>query len=172
MALVTWRIVCRPKSLSRLGIRHLRRTNMALLTKWVNRIMQQSEDLAVVVLRGSYGVAIDWAMWSTPRRGDSAFMQGLRPVFTSMQLLFRPRVGDGASFSFWEADWSGHGRFRVTHPQLYALALDPGATVQTVWDADWFTSLPSTLSDQRSADLFALHTALVPIQLSERALDV
>ena len=59
----------------------------------------------VVVLRGSYGAAIDWETWSIPRRGDSAFMQGLRPVFTSMQLLLRPRVGDGASFSFWEAGW-------------------------------------------------------------------
>ena len=73
--------------------------------------MQQSGDLAVVVLRGCYGASIDWDLWSTPRRGDSVFMQGLRPVFTCMQSLFQPRVGDGASFSFWEVDWSGHGRF-------------------------------------------------------------
>ena len=45
-------------------------------------------------------------MWSAPRRGDLAFMQGLRLVFTGKQLLFRPRVGDGASFCFWEVDWS------------------------------------------------------------------
>ena len=113
VALVAWRTVCRPKSL---GIRHLRHTNTALLAKWVNRIMQQSEELAMVVLQGSYGSAIDWAVWSTPRRGDSAFMQGLRPVFTSMQPLFRPRVGDGASLSLWETDWSGHGCFQITHP--------------------------------------------------------
>ena len=99
-------------------------------------------------------------------------MQGLRPIFTSMQVLFRPRVGDGASFSFWEANWSSHERFRVTHPRPYALALDPGAMVRIVWDAGWFPSLPRTLSDQLYADLFALHTTLVPIQLSERALGV
>ena len=67
VAQVAWRTVCRPKSLGRLGIRHLRHTNTALLAKWVNRIMQQSEELAMVVLRGSYGSAIDWAVWSTPR---------------------------------------------------------------------------------------------------------
>ena len=101
MALVAWRTVCRPKSDGGLEIRHLRHTNMQqYYAKWVNRIMQQFEDLAVVVLRGSYSVTIDWAVWSTPRRGDSAFMQGLRqvfffffeqklrPVFTSMQSLF------------------------------------------------------------------------------------
>ena len=120
-----------------------------LFTLSSNPLVTITEDLAVMVLRGSYGATIDWAVWSTPRRGDSAFMQGLRPVFSNMQsLLFRPCVGDGASFSFWEADWSVHGSFRVTHPRLYALARDPGATVQTVWDAGWFPSLPSTLSDQ------------------------
>ena len=171
VTLVACRTVCRPKYLSGLGIRHLRHTNTALLAKWENRIMQQSEDLAMVVLRGSYGSVIDWAVWSTPRRGVSAFMQGLRPVFTSIQPLFRPRVGDGAILSFWETDWSGHSCFRITHPRLYALALDPAATMRTVSEASWFPSLPSTLSDQRYTDLIALHSALVPIQLSERAPD-
>ena len=172
VALVAWRTVCRPKVLGGLGIRHLKHTSMALLAKWVNRIMQQAEDLAVVVLRSSYDAAIDLETWSTPCRGDSAFMQGLRPVFTSMQPLFRPRVGDGAIFSFWETDWSGHGRFRATHLRLYALALNPGASVQTVWDASWFPSLPSTISDQRYVDLLDLYTSLIPIQLSERTPDV
>ena len=172
VALVAWRTVCCPKSLGGLGIRHLRHTNTAFLTKWVNHIMQQSEDLAMIVLWGSYGSVTNWAVWSTLRRGDSAFMQGLRPVFTSMQPLIRPRVGDGANFSFWEADWSGHGRFLITHPRLFALALDSAAIVRTVSEAGWFPSLPSTLSDQRYVDLIALHSALVPIQLSERAPNV
>ena len=134
--------------------------------------MQQTRDLAVVVLRGSHGASIDWAMWSTPRRGDSTFMQGLRPVLTCMQSLFRPRVGDGSCFNFWEVDWSGHKRFLVIYPQFHALALDPRATVWIAWDTGWFPSLPSTLLDQRYTDLLALHTALVPLQLSERAPNV
>ena len=93
-------------------------------------------------------------------------MQGLRPVFTCMQSLFQPRVG--ASFGCWEVDWSGHGRFQVCYRRLHALALEPEATVQTVWDAGWFPSLPRTLSDQRYAHLITLHTAIVPRQLLER----
>ena len=97
--------------------------------------------------------------------------QGLRPVFNCMQSLFQPRVGDGASFSFWEVDWSGHRRFRACYPRLHGLALEPGATVWMVWKAGWFPSLPSTLSDQRYADLIALYTVLVPHQLPEREPD-
>ena len=133
--MVTWRTVSCPKSLGGLGIQHLRHTNTALLSKWVSRIMQQSGDLAVAVLRGSYGASIDWGLWSTPRQGDSAFMQRLRLVFSCMQSLFQPCVGDDARFRFWEVDRSGHGRFRVIYSRLHALALDPGASVLTVWDA-------------------------------------
>ena len=72
VALVAWRTVCRPKSLGGLGIRHLRHTNRALLSNWVRCIMQQSGDLAVVVLRGSYGASINWPLWST-------LVEGIRP---------------------------------------------------------------------------------------------
>ena len=49
-ALMAWSTVCRPVSQGGLGIRHLKHTNMALLTKWVHRIMQPSGDLATMVL--------------------------------------------------------------------------------------------------------------------------
>ena len=53
-ALITWTTVCQPISQGGLGIRHLQHTNMALLTKWVRRMMQPSGDLASVVLRDGY----------------------------------------------------------------------------------------------------------------------
>ena len=60
MALVAWSIITRPKSLGGLGIRHLKHTNSARLTKWVGRIMGQSEDLVVALLRDCYGASVDW----------------------------------------------------------------------------------------------------------------
>ena len=77
VALVAWSIITRPKSLGGLGIRQLRLTNSALLTKWVGRMMGLSEDLVEALLRDCYGATIDWSNWSTPRRGDSAFISGL-----------------------------------------------------------------------------------------------
>ena len=56
---MAWSIITRPKSLGGLGIRHLKHTNSALLTKWVGRIMGQSEDLVVALLRDCYGATID-----------------------------------------------------------------------------------------------------------------
>ena len=115
--------------------------------------MQQSGDLAVDVLRVCYGASMDWVLWSTPRRGDSAFMQGLRLVFTCMQSLFQPRVGDGARFSFWEVDWPSHARFWACYPRLHTLALEPGATVRTHWNAGWSPPCPTLYrtSDMRTS---------------------
>ena len=97
--------------------------------------MGQSEDLVVALLHDCYGVIINWTTWSTPRKGDSTFISGLQPLFLSMQSLFRSRMGDEASFRFWEDDWAGLGCLRDLYTRLHALALDPGASVQSVSDA-------------------------------------
>ena len=167
-----WSIITRPRSLRGLGIRHLRHTNSALLTKWVGHIMGQSEDLVVALLRDCYGATIDWTTWSTPRRGDSAFISGLRPLFSFMQSLFRSRMGDRASFRFWEDDWAGLRRLRDLYPRLHALALDPRASVQSVSDAGWFPTLPSCISDQRFEDLAAMQQAVSQFQLLEGLADI
>ena len=74
---MAWSIITLPKLLGGLRIRHLKLTNSALLTKWVGRIMGQSKDLVVALLRDCYGATVDWTDWSTPCRGDSAFISGL-----------------------------------------------------------------------------------------------
>ena len=74
---VAWSTVFRPVTQGGLGIRHLLHTNMALLAKWVRRMMQPSGDLATVVLRDGYGSSLDWEMWRSPRRGNSAFMSSV-----------------------------------------------------------------------------------------------
>ena len=133
--------------------------------------MGQSKDLVVALLRDYYGATVDWTDWSTPRRGDSAFISRLRPLFSSMQHLFRPRLGDVASFRFWEDDWAGIGRLRDLYPRLHALAIDPGVSVKSVSEAGWFPTLASSISDQRFEDLAALQLAVSQFQLTVEMAD-
>ena len=109
MVLVAWSMVCRPINQGGLGIRHLQHTNMALLTKWVCRMMQPSGDLVTVMLRDEYGLSLDWEMWRTPRHGDSAFMSSVRTCFPQVQSFFKPQFGNGETFRFWCDNWSRHG---------------------------------------------------------------
>ena len=77
-----------------------------------------------------------------------------------MQHLFHPRLGDGASFRFWEDDWVGIGRLRDLYPRLHALALDPRVLVKSASEAGWFPTLPSSTLDQKFEDLAALQQAV------------
>ena len=81
VAIVAWTTVCRLVSQDGLGIRHLQHTNMALQTKWVRWMMQPLGDLVSMVLRDGYRSLLDWEMWPTPRRSNSAFMASVWTCF-------------------------------------------------------------------------------------------
>ena len=59
VALVAWETVCRPVSQGGLGVPHLQQANMALLTKWVVRLMHPSGEMVVAILRDGYGASLD-----------------------------------------------------------------------------------------------------------------
>ena len=115
-ALVAWETVCRPVSQSGLGIHSLQHTNLALLTKWVCRLLSPSGDLVSVLLQGCYVASLDWHKWQIPQRGDSEFMSSFRPIFSVVQAHFRPKLGFEPSFRFWIDEWSGKGRLRQSFP--------------------------------------------------------
>ena len=57
-ALVSWEVVCRPTEDGELRIINIQKMNMALLTKWVARIMSSRDDLVTKVLKESCGTGL------------------------------------------------------------------------------------------------------------------
>ena len=54
-----------------LRVLHLQNMNMALLTKWVARIMGSQEDLTISILRPNYGKGLNWDTQLSSIRGVS-----------------------------------------------------------------------------------------------------
>ena len=133
--------------------------------------MLPSDDLISHLLWESYGSTLDWDVWATPRRGDSPVMAGLREIFPLVRSFFRPQMGGGTEFRFWEDDWTGHGRLTDTFPRLYGLTLAPNVPVQSAWIGTWNLTLPQALSDQRLADFLSLQSHLVDIRPLEATRD-
>ena len=96
--LVAWETVCRLVSHDGLGIQSLQHTNLALLTKWVCRLLSPLGDLVSVLLVDYYKASLNWHKWQIPERGDSAFMSSFRPIFSAVQAHFQPKLGSRASF--------------------------------------------------------------------------
>ena len=153
---MAWETVCRPISHRGLGIQSLQHTNLALLTKWVCRLLSP-----LVLLLDCYGASLDWHKWQTPQRGDSAFMSSLRPIFPAVQAHFRPKLGSGASFRFWMDEWSRNGRLCQSFPRLFALAPDPECSVCQAWHGAWAPPMPAALSDQQTFEFLRLQELLV-----------
>ena len=141
-ALVAWSTVCQLVAHGGLGVRHLQHTNMALLSKWVIRVMKPSSDMVSILLHESYRHPLDWSVRATPRRGDSHVVTGLPGDFPAHPVFFRPQLRDGAHFRFWKDDRCKLGHLGDTFPRLYALAPDPAATVLTMWSGTWTPFLP------------------------------
>ena len=86
-------------------------------------------------------------------------------------LFFRPQLGDGTDFRFWEDDWTGQGRLADTFPRHYGLAPVPNATVRSAWTSTSNPTLPQALSDQQLADFLSLQSHLADIRLLEATKD-
>ena len=64
---------------------HLDTMNVALLSKWVIRIMGPEEDVIRSVMRDRYGAGVDWDRMTTRVRGALAFWWGLGKVVPTIR---------------------------------------------------------------------------------------
>ena len=160
MALVAWDDICKPTGQGGLGVHHLKTMNVALLSKWVKRIVGPEEDVIGAVMRDRYGVGVDWDTLTISPRGASAFWRGLGKVVPSIQQFFVPSLGDGALFRFWLDEWSDKGCLRGEFPRLFALTQHPQGTVKECWDRGWNPSIAAHLSEQRVEEFMSMQQML------------
>ena len=73
LALLAWDDICTLTDQGGLGVPHLNTMNVALLTKWVKRIIGPKEDVIRSVMRDRYGVGVNSERMTTRVRGASAF---------------------------------------------------------------------------------------------------
>ena len=160
LALVAWDDTCKPTSQGGLGVPHLKTMNVALLTKWLKRIIGPEEDVIRAVMRDRYGAGVAWDKMTTRVRGASAFWQGLGKVVPIIQNFFAARLGDGALFRFWLDEWSDMGCLRGKFPRLFALTRHPQGTVKKCWDGGWNPSLAAHLMEQRLGEFMSMQQML------------
>ncbi|XP_078446333.1 uncharacterized protein LOC144715273 [Wolffia australiana] len=143
-----------------LGVPDLDTLNVALLTKWVTRIVGPDDDLIKDVVRDRYGSNLGWENLMDKVRGESAFWRGMKKVFPLVREFFWVQLGNGAGFRFWMDNWTSHGRFRDLFPHLYALARHWQVLVEECWDGVWCPTFAAILSNQRVEDFLSLQQIL------------
>ncbi|VAH70650.1 unnamed protein product [Triticum turgidum subsp. durum] len=104
--LARWSVLCRPKSQGGLGIQDLEIKNIALLSKWVYKLLSEN-GVWQEIIRNKYvgSNAISQVHW---KPGDSHFWSGL---MKAKELFFQFgtfSVRDGSQVRFWEDTWLGN----------------------------------------------------------------
>ena len=109
--------------------------------------MSSRDDQVTKVLKESYGRGLTWERYAALTQGASPVWQGLRYNFSRMRAFFEAQQGDGSTFQYWTDDWSTGANLNVMFPHLFALSMNPGATVAECWDGTWTPTLARALSD-------------------------
>ncbi|GJT29449.1 putative RNA-directed DNA polymerase, eukaryota, reverse transcriptase zinc-binding domain protein [Tanacetum coccineum] len=132
MAWIAWDKTCSSPSCGGLGIGSLDASNLAMLVKWWWPFLTEDNSLWKLIITSIHGP--DGGVSGFDSLGSSSFSMLLSPwskimnlnkhlvcADINLQSIFSRKVGNGASFSFWNDAWLGEQCLKNTFPRLYAL---------------------------------------------------
>ncbi|GKV42304.1 hypothetical protein SLEP1_g49718 [Rubroshorea leprosula] len=128
---VSWERVCRKKVCGGLGVKNLRKFNLALMGKWWGRLAKGEEGLWGKVIKGKYGGnGGQWMSWVRDgRRTGSLWWRDIQSLNVRedgsegwLTEGFRIKIGEGKGVSFWWDEWCGEDCLANIYPRLYVLS--------------------------------------------------
>nr|GEX17593.1 RNA-directed DNA polymerase, eukaryota, reverse transcriptase zinc-binding domain protein [Tanacetum cinerariifolium] len=131
IAWIAWDKVISPLKDGGLDIGSLRVSNLSLLAKWWWRFLCETSSIWASVIKSIHGQHGGLQDISTIRNKSGAWFQiaKLNQDLTSygidLNTLFRLKIGNGESTSFWNNVWVGNSPLCNAFPRLFRLELHP-----------------------------------------------
>ncbi|GKV27047.1 hypothetical protein SLEP1_g36255 [Rubroshorea leprosula] len=128
---VKWERVCNQKKYGGLGVRDLRKFNLALMGKWWGRLANIDKALWKSVMEGKYGLnGGHWLDWVRDGRNiGSLWWRDIRNLNVGDGAIggwlssgFRMKIGEGKDGSFWWDEWCGEVCLANKFLRLYLLS--------------------------------------------------
>ena len=135
MSWIAWDKVLSPRDRGGLGIGSLTSCNQAMLAKWWWRFRNENHALWRKVICSIYGPSgcLDD---NSPIRSNSGvwyhivrLRHDLLKVNINLSSIFKIKLGNGQTASFWHDTWSGGPTLHVLFPQLHKLDVNPNCYV-------------------------------------------
>ncbi|KAE8820418.1 Heparanase-like protein 2 [Hordeum vulgare] len=127
--MVKWADICLPKDRGGLGIPASRRMNVALMLRWVWRILQGDGDLWLQLIEAKYLQGRPLLACSLAT--GSQFWKSIQGIKSDIRLGLRVSAGNGSGTQFWLDPWLDGEPLRLQFPMLFTLCGDPTALVST-----------------------------------------
>ncbi|GKV44307.1 hypothetical protein SLEP1_g51499 [Rubroshorea leprosula] len=128
---VKWEKVCKNKLCGGLGVREMRKFNLALMGKWWGRLARNEQGLWDKIIASKYGGSGGhWLDWVRDGRGIGSLwwrdVGCLNNVDEEKEGWltegFKLKLGEGKGVSFWRDNWGGEGDLANLYPRLYNLS--------------------------------------------------
>jgi hypothetical protein len=133
--MVKWADLCTPKECGGIGILASRRMNVALMRKWVWRILRDDGGLWLQLVKAKY--LRGRPLMACERREGSQFWRSLQDIKHEIRTGVSHSIGDGAETLFWLDSWLGGRPLRWDFPQLFTIYSDPMLLVATAGHRMW-----------------------------------
>ncbi|GKV05619.1 hypothetical protein SLEP1_g17606 [Rubroshorea leprosula] len=128
---VKWEVVCKDKKKGGLGVKDLRKFNMALLGKWWGKLVSEEKGLWKKIIFEKYGRAGEHSYYWLRKENNSG-TKWWRDICRVNTIAgekrgwiadgFNLKVGEGVSTKFWWDNWRGEGCLANKYPRLYSLS--------------------------------------------------
>ncbi|KAE8781876.1 hypothetical protein D1007_44816 [Hordeum vulgare] len=125
--MVKWADVCVPKDRGGLGIPASRRMNMALMLRWVWRILQGDGGLWLQLIEAKY--LRGRPLLACSLANGSQFWKSIQSIKHDIGLGLRISIGDGSGTQFWLDPWLEGEPLRFRFLRLFAICADPAVLV-------------------------------------------
>ncbi|GKV44689.1 hypothetical protein SLEP1_g51849 [Rubroshorea leprosula] len=158
---VKWGRVCKDKERGGLGVKDLRKFNMALLGKWWGRLVSEDSGLWKKIIYEKYGREGDPSYnWLRENTGlGSRWWRDVGRVNVIaeenrgwLEDGLKLKVGEGIEVSFWWDSWCGKGSLANKFPRLYLISTGKNKKINQmgkwnngiwIWNIQWRRNLYS-----------------------------
>lgn len=162
--MVKWADICFPKDRGGLGILASRRMNVALMLRWVWRILQGDGGLWLQLIEDKYLQGRPLLACSLAT--GSQFWKSIQGIKDDIRLGLRISVGNGAGTQFWLDPWLDGEPLRMRFPRLFAICGDPAALVSmTAREDGWHVAFRRPLGPAEVHEWEVLQE-MVPLPVS------
>jgi hypothetical protein len=159
--MVKWADVCAPKDKGGIGIMASRAMNVALMLRWVWRILREDGGLWLQLIKGKY--LQGRPLLACDRQEGSQFWRALQAIKQEILLGSHFAIGNGEATRFWLDPWIDRRPLRLSFPDLYAICTDPSVLVASAArSGTWNIAFRRFLGPQETAMWDELLASLPP----------
>jgi hypothetical protein len=165
--MVSWEEICKPKEQGGLGVMNTKKMNIALMLKWIWRILTEQDErlLWLQLIRAKYGTA---ELLSGRASGGSPFWKSIQKIKHMFSCGVRFHVGNGQHTRFWLDHWLGEDNFSVKFPLIFEICAEPEISVaQAITHEGWNIRLRRSLGPTQVMQWQSLVALLESYQLEE-----